>query len=164
MTIIHFLIPLLAALTGIAQAAAERVVDFFSWNNSIFASKYPTSVTVEDLRNERPKFTHPREVSWLRKYFGPKWLQRLRPTVLVGTTDLWHAGDTFTSLVAFVGIPLAVYFLNWTSPLQFILVLIGSWATYSLTFHLFYHKFFYNSVTSKYAKVAKEAFAQVANQ
>lgn len=149
MTILHFLIPILATLVGIAQAAAERVVDFFSWNNSIFASKYPTNVTVEDLRKESPKFTHPREVSWERKHTGPRWLQTFKSTILVGTTDLWHFGDLVTAVATLVAIPALVYILDWDNPFQLAAILAGSWAVQSLAFHLFYHKFLYSDVNAK---------------
>jgi hypothetical protein len=149
MTILHLLLPVLAILIGIAKASAERVVDFFSWNNSIFASKYPSNVTVDDLRKESPKFTHPREVSWKRKHTGPRWLQKLKSTVLVGTTDLWHFGDTVTALIAFIGIPLTVFFVDWTNLPQLVILLVGSWVAYAFTFHLFYHKFLYVDANAK---------------
>lgn len=150
MTIAHIVILLIAALVGVARAAAERVVDFFSWNNSIFANKYPLTITVEDLRNEAPKFTHPREVSWKRKHTGSPIVQKLLSTVLVGFTDLWHFGDWFTALAAFILIPLTIV----TAPALPIwatsLLALGAWASYAVIFHLFYHKFFYQDVLATY--------------
>jgi len=144
MTILHISLMLIAALIGVVRAAGERVVDFFSWNHSIFARKYPKEVTVEDLRKETPKFSHPREVSWARKDVGPKWLQTLKHTVLVGLTDLWHFADLATAFAAFILIPLLMITLSSVLWWQYAILLAGMWISYSVFFHLFYHKFFYN--------------------
>lgn len=143
MTIIHFLPLILAALYGISKAAAERVVDFYSWSNSIFAFKYHKHTTVDDLRKESPHFTHPREVSWARKDTGSKFMQKLKHTILVGTTDLWHAADTLCAAIAFVLIPLSFIFAPPVTPILFPILMLASWVMYAIAFHLFYHKFFF---------------------
>lgn len=143
MTIIHFLPIILAAIYGIAKAAAERVVDFYSWSNSVFAFKHHKDTTVDDLRKESPRFTHPREVSWARKDTGSRFMQKLKHTVLVGTTDLWHFADLICALVAFVLIPASFILAPPVTTILFPILMLGSWVAYAISFHLFYHKFFY---------------------
>lgn len=152
MDITHFLIPLCGIIIAIARAAGEKVVDFFQWNTSVFASKYPVNVTVEDLRKEEPKFTHPREVSWARKHTGSKFMQKLKSTILVGFTDLWHFADLITMLIAYLAIPTLVLLVPAIPTWNFLLLLVGTWIAYSITFHLFYHKFFYFDPTSVVSK------------
>lgn len=143
MELIHFIIPALAIIYGIIKAASERVVDFYSWTNSIFAFKYHKDTTVDDLRQIEPKFTHPREVSWARKDAGSKFMQKLKHTVLVGITDLWHFADTVTALIAFILIPITILFTPELNTFQYLALFVGSWVAYAASFHLFYHKFLY---------------------
>jgi hypothetical protein len=159
MDILHLVPILIAAIMGIAKAASERVMDFFHWNNSIWALKYPHDITLEklwsavsvaggDKLESGAKFTHPREVSWVRKHAAKnKIIRKLTQTILVGTTDLWHFGDWVFSIGAFLAIPAILYFLPTTPLWLFATMMVAAYAIYAATFHIFFHKLFYLKVS-----------------